>query len=132
MQLSDAVADSADAIAAGQGDPATGAYQSGADEIALELAQLRHTPQGALGGHKSFGDVYAEIVTEVGFEVATAKDRATIHDTLKAHAENRRSSVTGVSIDEEMVSIIQTQMAYSAAARVISAADEMMRTVLGL
>lgn len=132
IQLSDAVANSADAIAAGLGDPVTGAYRSGADEIALELAQLRYAPQAALGGHRSFGDKYAEIVTGIGFEVNSAEDRATIHDTLKAYAENRRSSVSGVSIDEEMVGIIQTQVAYSAAARVIAAADEMMRTILNL
>lgn len=132
IQLSDEVANSADAIAAGLGDPATGAYQSGADEIALELAQFQHAPQAALGGRKSFGDVYAEIVTGVGFKVNSAEDRAAIHDTLKAHAENRRSSVSGVSIDEEMIGIIQTQIAYSAAARVISAADEMLQTLLNL
>lgn len=132
IQLSDEVANSADAIAAGLGDPVTGAYRSGADEIALELAQFRHAPQAALGGHRSFGDKYAEIVTGIGFDVNSAEDLAAIHDTLKLYAENRRSSVSGVSIDEEMVSIIQTQVAYSAAARVITAADEMMRTILNL
>lgn len=45
-------------------------------------------------------------------------------------AENHRQSVMGVSLDDEMTKMIQFQHAYTAAARVITAADEMMELIV--
>jgi flagellar hook-associated protein 1 FlgK len=42
------------------------------------------------------------------------------------HLENRRESVSGVSLDEEATDMIRFQHAYQAAARVITAVDEML------
>jgi flagellar hook-associated protein 1 FlgK len=49
-----------------------------------------------------------------------------------SQAEALRKSVSGVSIDEEMTSIIAQQNAYAAAARLVNVADEMMRDVLAM
>lgn len=45
-------------------------------------------------------------------------------------AENHRQSVMGVSLDDEMTKMIQYQHAYTAAARVITVADEMMELLV--
>jgi flagellar hook-associated protein 1 len=42
----------------------------------------------------------------------------------------QRSSVSGVSIDEEMVNLIAQQEAYAAAARLIQMADEVIQDLL--
>ena len=41
-----------------------------------------------------------------------------------------RDSTSGVSLDEEMANLIKFQHAYSAAAKLITTSDEMLRTLL--
>jgi flagellar hook-associated protein 1 FlgK len=43
-----------------------------------------------------------------------------------------RESVSGVDTDEEAVNLLQYQAAYRAAARVVSAADELLQQLLQL
>jgi flagellar hook-associated protein 1 FlgK len=49
---------------------------------------------------------------------------------LLDNADAWRASVEGVSLDEEMVTLISQQEAYQAAARLIGVADEMMQEIL--
>ncbi len=49
---------------------------------------------------------------------------------MTAAAENGRMQAHGVSIDEEMVSLITYQRAYEAAARVMTAVDESLDTLI--
>jgi flagellar hook-associated protein 1 FlgK len=44
----------------------------------------------------------------------------------------QRDSVSGVSIDEELVNLQQAERAFQAATKVISTADQMMQTILDL
>jgi flagellar hook-associated protein 1 FlgK len=46
--------------------------------------------------------------------------------------ENYRESISGVSMDEEMVNLVKYQNAYQAAAKLITTADEMMQSVLNM
>ena len=46
------------------------------------------------------------------------------------HLEQVRLSVSGVSLDEEMVDLMRFQRAYQAAARIISVIDEMLDTLI--
>jgi flagellar hook-associated protein 1 FlgK len=49
---------------------------------------------------------------------------------MMVQLENQREAVSGVSLDEEMINLIKFQNAYTAAAKMITTADEMMQTVL--
>ena len=46
--------------------------------------------------------------------------------------EDQVSSVTGVNLDEEMANLIKYQHSYTAAAKLITTADQMLQTLLGL
>ena len=46
--------------------------------------------------------------------------------------ENRRESVSGVSLDEEGANLIKFQRAFEAAAKLVQTADELLITVLNL
>ena len=51
-----------------------------------------------------------------------------MQDTLLA----QRESLSGVSLDEEAVNLIKEQRAFQGAARIISAVDELMKTILNM
>ncbi len=122
----DAAITGVDRIVAGV-QSGTGAYQAGENSIALQIAQLRDT-SGGLGG--TTGAFYRDLVASVGRNVASAADKARVQGTLATAALSQRLSVSGVSIDDELVEMIQLQTAYGAAARIISSVDEMMATLL--
>jgi len=44
--------------------------------------------------------------------------------------QTQREALSGVSLDEEAINLMRQQRAFQAAARLVSAIDEMMRTVL--
>jgi flagellar hook-associated protein 1 FlgK len=125
----------AQSIAAGTGgvDPNTGEpiYASGRNDVALALAGLRTATNAALNG-SSISDAYAASIGRIGADLRAAVDAAEAHTTLASQADIRRISVSGVSIDEELVSLIRFQNAYGAAARLVTVADEMMQTLLDM
>jgi flagellar hook-associated protein 1 len=134
IRLSPDIVD-AQSIASGTGviDPSTGnlVYASGRNDVAISLSAMRTAPSPILAG-RSLSEGYSDMVGRIGSDLREAMDNSSIHSTLASQADLRRSSVSGVSIDEEMVSLIRFQNAYGAAARVISTVDEMMQTVLDM
>ena len=109
----------------------------GNNEIALRLAGLRTaanqvtyvTPGGATETG-SFADFYRDTASRLGTQVTNAASDAQVHATLASQADARRQSISGVNLDEELTTLMRAQQAYAAAAKVISAADEMMQTLV--
>lgn len=134
IRLSDAVAASADNVA-GSAATATGPSNN---EVSLQLAKLRDAkvavrdPDGTARGTDSFGSYWRGVATKVGLAVRGAETDATVRQTLAESADARRQSVSGVSTDEELVSLIKQQQAFAAAARLVTVADEMSQTLINL
>jgi len=123
IALAPAIVASGDAIAAaGIGAPGDGT-------IAQQLAALATTGVAGLGG-RSFRDFYIDLSGVIGSSVSGASQDASAHLAMVDHADTLRASVSGVSVDEEMVALISQQQAYTAAARIVSVANEMMQSVL--
>jgi flagellar hook-associated protein 1 len=53
-----------------------------------------------------------------------------IQGVISAQVDSSRESVSGVSLDEEMTNMLAYQHAYSAAARMITAVDETLDTLI--
>jgi flagellar hook-associated protein 1 FlgK len=70
--------------------------------------------------------VFRNLVGRLGVETRTATSRATIQDRISRQVQEERQTMTGVNLDEEMTSLVATQRAYEAAARMLTAADEML------
>ena len=135
-------------VSANAGVVASGATQNspGDNTLALKLAALRdstgiaalQTAMGAatfasqvgLTGGATFNDSYRNTVTSVGMQVRAADSSATAFDTLANQAETRRSSVNGVSIDEELTLLLRHQQAFQAASRLVRTADELAQTII--
>jgi flagellar hook-associated protein 1 FlgK len=125
IALAPAIAASGDAIAAG------GTVAPGDNSIAQQLAGLATTGIAALGG-KSLRDYYIDLSGSVGAGVSAASQNADAYQTMVDQADTNRTSVSGVSVDEEMVALISQQQAYSAAARIVKVADTKMQSVLDM
>lgn len=87
------------------------------------LAALR-TALSANGGTQTMDGAFREIVTEVGARSAAVQASAGSADHLQTSVEADRESLHGVSLDEEMVALMEYQRMYEAASRVITAVDE--------
>jgi flagellar hook-associated protein 1 FlgK len=95
---------------------------------AVEIAKLQYALN--MGGTQSYNDYYGSIVRDVGNEVLKSEAYYNHQSDMMVQLENQREAVSGVSLDEEMINLIKFQNAYTAAARMITTADEMMQTVL--
>lgn len=81
-------------------------------------------------GIKAVKSDYQKLVSTLGAESQSATRSVANFDATLQATENRRQSVTGVSLDEEMANLVKFQHSYSAAARLISTADQMLDTII--
>ncbi len=80
----------------------------------------------------SISEYYSTLVSKVGADTSTASTNADYHSALAANLAYQQESVTGVNLDEELANLIKFQSAYTAAAKLITTADEMLQTLLSL
>ncbi len=125
LQLSVALTTSTDNIAAGQ----SGGI--GDNSVALALAGLRTAGVASFGG-QPIGTAYQKLVSRLGVQLRDATDKATAQEAVVNHVDGLRKSVSGVSVDEELTNLIAQQNAFAAAARMVTVADEMMQSVIGM
>src|SRR4029077_18122167 len=116
---------SGDAIAAGA------TFAAGDGNVALQLAGLGQVSMAALGG-STLGGFYVDLAAGVGTKVQNASRDSDTEQTLLDQVDQQRSSVSGVSVDEEMSLLIGQQQAYTAAAHLIKVAQDMMDDVLNM
>jgi len=82
------------------------------------------------GDRSTISDVYETAVTAVGSAMAAARVESGAAQTLYDQAQARVSNTSGVNLDEEAANLMRFQQAYSASARVITAANEIFQTIL--
>jgi flagellar hook-associated protein 1 FlgK len=118
LALSSGLAGNPSAIAAGvaAGGPLDGSR-------ALDLAELSASSTGA-------DAYYRQLIVQLGVDTQTAISRDEIQQKSTQSLDNARAQVAGVSLDEEMTNLVQYQHAYEAAARFLSAVDEMLDTLI--
>ena len=93
----------------------------GANDIALAIAGLR-------GGTAE--QRYASLVSRIGNDVREATRQEANAQLLLDAVQDRRDSVSGVSLDEEMSQLIRFQRGYQASSRAMSTLDEMLDVLI--
>jgi flagellar hook-associated protein 1 FlgK len=101
----------------------------GDSSIASQIAQLAQAPNAALG-NQSIPAYYASFVSGVGTQAQTAQQNSTAQQTLVSNITNQRDAADGVNTDTQLVDMIQTQEAYTAAAQLVNVANQMLQTLL--
>jgi len=103
--------------------------EPGDNSNALALSQLESQPLTGLNG-ESLQSSYEDLVNEVGNAAATAKNNATATQAVQDTLTSQQQSLSGVSINEETVNLLQQQQAFQASARVVSTVQAMYQSLL--
>jgi len=93
----------------------------GANDRALAIAAMRGT---------AVDKGWANLVTQIGGDLASAQTAQTTQTRVLDSLTAQRSSVNGVSLDEEMANMVRFQRAYQASARVMSTMDDTLDTLI--
>jgi flagellar hook-associated protein 1 FlgK len=101
----------------------------GDNSKAIEITDLQY--QLTMSANTAtFNDYFSSLIRDVGNEVIKSDSYYGQQDKMVAYLDNYRESISGVSLDEEMINLIKFQNAYTAAAKLITTADELMESVL--
>lgn len=90
---------------------------------AARIAALMDAPGGP-------DERYRALIAELGVDTRAAIRRDDIQQHVMVSARNDADSVGAVSLDEEMVALVEAQRAFEAAARFITVVDELLATLM--
>jgi len=96
---------------------------------ALAFASLG---EQALVGQSTFTDAFANVLANLGARVQSAQTSADTSAGVASNVQASLSADTGVNLDEEASKLIQYQQGYQAAAKILSVAQKVFDTLLGL
>ncbi len=123
---------------------ATGPAALGLSVVPTGAAQIASGTPGAGGNNGSNAEaisqlgsapnspdsVWSAFVTKIGTTSKTALQQATLADSVTAAATAAQLANSSVDLDEENVNMLTFQKAYQGAARVMTAVDEMLDTLI--
>jgi len=145
IDVNSTFASSKDYIAAAQIDSSTGAFATGDNTNALAIADLQYVSRditehsynrdpgigntsGTVNG--TIEEYYHSLVGALGIKASSVERSVSFSQTMLHELKTMRESISSVSLDEEMTQLMQYQHAYAAAAKLLSASDEMLQTLL--
>ena len=103
----------------------------GDNRIALAIGQIQNA-RIMSNGKSTADDFYNSIVSDIG--VTTARNRSSMNQQkdIQLQLNKMRDQLSGVSIDEETANLLQFQHVFDASAKVVTIADEMLKTILDM
>ncbi|MDF1808174.1 MAG: flagellar hook-associated protein FlgK [Phycisphaerales bacterium] len=102
-----------------------------ANGTALAMGSLVDQASDGLDG-LSITKFWAQQAQEIASDTSSARTRANADRLVRESLDGQRSAVSGVSIDEESINLLEYQRQYQAAAQIITTAQQMFDTLLTL
>lgn len=104
---------------------------NGDNSNALAIANLRNEPLlQDVNAFLSTDDFYQSIILTIGNSGSNSMNITDGQSKLVASADAYRTSITGVSMDEEMTNMMKYKFAYDASSRCINVIDSMIDTII--
>jgi flagellar hook-associated protein 1 FlgK len=101
-----------------------GSINWGNNENLKQLVNLRD--------NGNFEEDLRSTVSDLAITTNYFNSRSESQNTLTDHIQNQKMSISEVSIDEEMMNLVQYQHSYSAAAKLVNVVDEMLMTLINM
>ena len=121
-----ALTDAAQVAAAGNPDAAPGDNENALRIAALDMGHTVGTSSD------TFDEFFSQVVATVGLEAARNDLALTGAQDATEQLQNLRDGFSGVSLEEEMIDLIQYQRGFESSAKYLSTVDEMMTAILQL
>jgi flagellar hook-associated protein 1 FlgK len=125
------ISDALDAYAIAASDSAPGLPEPGNNGNAIALARLGETSLAGLD-NRSFSLFQANEVSKIGTEAGNIQSLLQTQEIYIESLEQKRDSISGVSLDEEAAALMQYEQAYQANARYISKVDELLQFLINV
>jgi flagellar hook-associated protein 1 len=107
------------------------ANNDGNGNIANKIAALSDTKISGLN-NQTIIDYYNSILSKVGADKTSNDNTISSSEVILQQLQDQQSSVSGVSMQEEMSNILTYQRGFQAASKIISIADELLQTLIGM
>ncbi len=104
----------------------------GDNENALAILDIEQASLAGLGGNDTLVSYYGKIAATVGVESARNRQAQQGYEDSLVQLQNMRDGVDGVSLEDEMINLLQYQKGYEASAKFLATVDEMMATLLAI
>ncbi len=97
------------------------------------LAQIQWDEDVSIGSTTtSFSEFYQNLLVTISSDVENNNFKLESQDSIVNSLETTYNNLTKVDQDQEMINLLQYQAAYEANAKVITAVDEMLQTLLNM
>ncbi len=110
--------------------PPPGNVAPGDNRNALTLSNIGDNY--LINGTDNFNSLYGKIAAKVGVESNQNQLSLKGAEDAMVQLENFRDGLVGVSLEEEMINLIQFQRGFESSAKFLSTVDEMMATIMGI
>ncbi|MDY0191430.1 MAG: flagellar hook-associated protein FlgK [Desulfuromonas sp.] len=97
---------------------------------ALAISALKDA--NAVNGEDTFVSFYGKMAASVGIEAGQNRLSQSGAEDALTQLQNLRDGTSGVSLEEEMISLIKYQRGFEASAKLLSTVDEMLVSVLSI
>ncbi len=128
LEVNEALLNDPNSLAAGFGVNGRAA-ESGDSSTATSIAALRNS-EIMVGRIPNFDDYFSEVVADIALRGETAARALDTENLIMKDLESLKDSISGVNIDEELAQMIKFQHGYTAAARFVSAVNEMLDVII--
>ncbi|WP_438316040.1 flagellar hook-associated protein FlgK [Sporosarcina sp. FA9] len=129
IKVSDILLKTPNKLAASDSAENIGNGEIGNGNNAKDLAGVQFLTTVGLEG-STIQSFYQSVIGRLGVEGRQATSNMINSGTLLGAVENRRASISSVSLDEEMTDMIRFQQAYNASARMITVVDETLDKII--
>jgi flagellar hook-associated protein FlgK len=102
-----------------------------ANGAALTLAGLDSSNPGPVDG-QGFTQYFSSMASSVGNAAASATTSASAQSQLVAQAQSLQQQVSGVSLDEEAIRLVQLQSTYDAVGKVVTEINDTLTTLMNM
>jgi flagellar hook-associated protein 1 FlgK len=78
------------------------------------------------------GNVVADLVTDVGVQIATWRNSKKADEVVLSNLKEQREQLSGVNLDEEAANLLKYQQLYSASTKILQTGNQMFNTLLAI